>query len=582
MAAPAEATVLGVALRPRTRREALQTIHGWLAGRRPRSVYFVHAATANLAFEDPAYRAALNRGDMVLHDGAGVRWAARAAGVALAENLVGTDLVPELLAGPFAPPLRVFLLGGRQGVAAGAARYIARRFPGIEVVGFAAGYFAPAEEAALVDHIRRLAPELVLVAMGNPRQELFLDRNLDHLGCRVAIAVGGLFDHFAGELRRAPPWMRRVGLEWLQLLAQQPHKWRRYLLGIPRFLWRIFGRRLRRWLAAFTVALLSFVIALAGAEALVRAVRPQILERHPEGFYVASAGRQYQMRPHFRGVFRYPEFQTEVRLNGQGLREDRDYGPPPLIGRRILVLGDSFTMGYSVEQERTWVRRLEALLGPAYELINAGVPGYSTRQELVYLEREGLALEPSIVQLGFFVGNDIVDNAPPLLPVALRDGLLVAAPDEEGLLPLDLRLAVARRSNLYHLSWPVQRAWRGYADPKATRRYAAYEGRAEDGWRATAGLLDRMARLCRGARARLILVIIPERAQVERLLPVPLDPRMPNRRLAALCRAAGIETVDLLDSLAGPGLYFPQDGHWTERGNEAAAHVLAAYLSQTP
>jgi N-acetylglucosaminyldiphosphoundecaprenol N-acetyl-beta-D-mannosaminyltransferase len=563
-----EAEVLGVRLRKRTREEAISTILGWLAQDRPRSVLFLHAATANLAFENSAYCAALGRCDLLLNDGIGVRWAARRSGVALPENLVGTDLLPQLLQAA-TRPLRLYLLGGAPGVAERAAACISSRFPIAQVVGVADGYFAPAEEHRVIEQIRRLAPDLLLVGMGNPRQELFIDRHVPHLGCKVAMGVGGLLDHYAGRLRRAPRWVRRLGLEWLQLLIQQPHKWRRYLLGIPKFLWRVFGVALRRRIAQCLIVGGSLLLAVAAAEAVVRAARPQILERYPEGLYIVSASRQYRMRPHFQGQFRYPEFQTTVRTNSLGLREDREYGPPRPGVRRILALGDSFTMGYSVAQERTWVRRLEAQLGERFEVINAGVPGYSTWQELAYLEEEGLALAPEVVLLGFFLGNDITDNAEPSLPVEVREGQLISTQGRDGILPFGWRLFLARHSHLYHLAWPLQRAWRSGRPAGPPPADAA---QVEAGWRATGLLMGRLARICATRGIRPIIVLIPERAHLE------ARPERDARRLAALCRQAGLDVIDLLDHLRGNGLYFPQDGHWTEDGNAAAARALYQYL----
>jgi len=538
MAGAAAATVLGVVIRRRSRQEALEALGVLLESDRPRSVYFVHAATANLAYEDRAFRAALNRGDLVLNDGTGVKWAARREGLVLEDNLVGTDLVPLLLR---TRRLRVYLLGGRPGVAERAAGFLQEHFPEVEVAGWDHGYLERAREPEVVERIRRAAPDLLLVGMGNPQQELFIDRNLSRLGCRVAMGVGGLFDHWSGRLRRASPGLRRWGLEWLQLLVQQPHKWRRYVWGNPKFLWRACGV-LRR----LAVVALSLGLALAGAEMVVRLARPQIRERYPDGLYLPSATRQYRMRPAFRGVFRYPEFTTPVRINGQGLRAERDYGPPEAGRRRILAVGDSFTMGYSVVEERTWVR----LLGPPWEVLNAGVPGYSTWQELAWLEEEGWAFRPEIVLLGFFLGNDITDNVRPELPVELRDGRLIAAGVRTAWLPL------ARHSDLYHLAW------------RARRGRPAGEDRAETGWQATAGLIDRLAHRCRERGVRLIVVIIPDRGEEGR-----------NRRMAALCVRAGVEAVDLTPALRGPGLYFPQDGHWTELGNARAAQVVERYLA---
>ncbi len=581
-----ETEVLGVRIRRRTRREALEILRRFLAGGATHSVYFVHAATANLAFEDASYRDVINRGHLVLNDGIGMRLATRSSGVVLNENLLGTDLIPLLFREPFTRLLRVFLLGGRPGVIERAAARIAEQYLQVQVVGTAHGYFASSEEPAIVERIHRLQPDLLLVGLGNPRQEQFIDRHLAELGCRVAAGVGGLFDHFAGELRRASPWVRQWGLEWCQLLIQQPHKWRRYLLGNPKFLWRAFRGRALGAARQGAVAALSFAIAIAAAEAAVRLIRPQTLERHPESLYVASSTRQYKLRPHFHGVFRYPEFQTEVRISGQGLREDREYSPAHPSVRRVLALGDSFTMGYSVEQPRTWVRVLERLLnqGARYEVINAGVPGYSTRQELVYLEEEGMGLRPDVVLLGFFLGNDITDNALPALPVELLGGRLISAGARSGLLPFACRLALARHSHLYQL---VQRSGRAFAGAD----YAVYGGQAESGWQATAGLIDRLARRCAARGVRLIVLLMPEKIQVEsaaRPRAAMPDLTLPNRRMRALCREAGVEAIDLLDALTRPGgqaqpaLYFPQDGHWTPEGNAIAARATFDYLRHDP
>lgn len=234
--------VLGVRIRRLRTSETIERLQTMMRGMRPYSVYIVNAATANLAYTDSAYRACLNRGDLVLNDGTGVRWAARWQGLPLPDNHVGTDLVPNLCRAAAHRRPRVFLLGGQAGVAHHAGSALARLCPGIEVAGCHHGYVGPEDDARLCDEINRRRPHLLLVAMGNPLQELWIDRNLGRLSRGVAIGVGGLFDHLAGKLQRAPRWVRAAGCEWVQLLLQQPCKWRRYLLGNPAFLYRMaFG-----------------------------------------------------------------------------------------------------------------------------------------------------------------------------------------------------------------------------------------------------------------------------------------------------------------------------------------------------
>lgn len=235
--------VLGVNIRCMCTEEALDVIARFMDDDNPHSVYIVNAATTNLAYENPSYRACLNRGDLVLNDGIGVRWAARWQGVRLEDNHVGTDLIPLLCDKCKRWGMRLYLLGGRPGVAQRAAQSLVAQFYGIKIVGYHHGYITRSQEEALCSEINAARPDLLLVAMGNPLQELWIDRNLDRLRRGVVVGVGGLFDHLAGNLRRAPLWVRQAGFEWLQLLIQQPHKWRRYLLGNPLFLYRmILGR----------------------------------------------------------------------------------------------------------------------------------------------------------------------------------------------------------------------------------------------------------------------------------------------------------------------------------------------------
>lgn len=235
--------VLGMHIHHMKTKDVHDTLVDFMHDGQPHSVYIVNAATANLAYEDHVYRDCLNRGNLVLNDGTGVRWAARWQGVRLEDNHVGTDLIPDLCEACRSWGMRVYLLGGRPGVAQRAAQSLATRFPGVNIVGHHHGYLTLAQAEGMCAEINAAGPHLLLVAMGNPLQELWIDRNLGRLTGGVAVGVGGLFDHLAGNLRRAPMWIRRAGCEWTQLLVQQPHKWRRYLIGNPLFLYRmIFGQ----------------------------------------------------------------------------------------------------------------------------------------------------------------------------------------------------------------------------------------------------------------------------------------------------------------------------------------------------
>jgi exopolysaccharide biosynthesis WecB/TagA/CpsF family protein len=140
----------------------------------------------------------------------------------------------------------VFLLGGQPGVAVSAASRLAEMAPQHEFVGSCPGYFAQSELPNILAHIRRSRADILLVAMGNPRQETWLNEHLRHTDCQLGFGVGGLFDFMAGAVPRAPTWMRTARIEWAYRLMQQPSRlWRRYLVQMPIFLIRVS----RQWLA---------------------------------------------------------------------------------------------------------------------------------------------------------------------------------------------------------------------------------------------------------------------------------------------------------------------------------------------
>lgn len=213
---------------------------------RPALAAYVNAHTLNLASRDSGYRALLETADIVLNDGAGLSIAGRVFGKPFPENLNGSDFNPRILEEAAARGWPVFFLGARPGVAAEAARRLSGRIPGLDVVGARDGYFRPDESQAVAREIASAGAGLLMVAMGNPLQEMWLSRHLEATGARLGIGVGAFLDFTAGVVPRAPAWMNRLGIEWLYRLLQEPRRmWRRYVLGNPVFLARVLRARLR-------------------------------------------------------------------------------------------------------------------------------------------------------------------------------------------------------------------------------------------------------------------------------------------------------------------------------------------------
>jgi N-acetylglucosaminyldiphosphoundecaprenol N-acetyl-beta-D-mannosaminyltransferase len=198
------------------------------------------------ARHNPAFRETINQAALVVADGMGIVWASRILGHPFPERVAGSDLLPLLAERCARRGYRLFLLGAAPGVAEETARVLQQRFPGIQIAGTYAGSPTQAEAEHILHIIRAARPDVLTVAYGAPRQDLWIRQHAQALGAAgvgVAIGVGGAYDFLAGRVARAPHWMQRAGLEWLFRLLRQPRRaWRmRVLLPMGALVW------LQRW-----------------------------------------------------------------------------------------------------------------------------------------------------------------------------------------------------------------------------------------------------------------------------------------------------------------------------------------------
>jgi len=171
---------------------------------------------------------------LIIPDGSGVVWALRLSGQAI-ERLAGIDLASAALHRAAIAGRPVALIGGRPDVLATLEKVLPKVHPGLKIVASHHGYFTAAEEEAVVDELAGCQPELVLVALGVPKQEYFIDQWRSAFPKAVMIGVGGSFDIWTGLSRRAPRFMQRLHLEWLYRLISEPWRWRRIGSALPRF-----------------------------------------------------------------------------------------------------------------------------------------------------------------------------------------------------------------------------------------------------------------------------------------------------------------------------------------------------------
>jgi N-acetylglucosaminyldiphosphoundecaprenol N-acetyl-beta-D-mannosaminyltransferase len=228
--------ILGVGVHNCSEEEAVEAISAWLREDKGlRQVCTVNPEFVMESRRNARFRDLLNRVDLATPDGVGIVLAARLLGKHVRGRVTGVSLVGRLSALSAAQGHSIFLLGAGEGVAEDAARVLEGSYPGVQIVGTYAGSPASDEFETIRERLLRASPDVLLVAYGAPRQDLWIDEHKSELPASIslAIGVGGVYDYLAGRVPLAPRWMRRAGFEWLFRLVKQPWRWRRIL--------RVFG-----------------------------------------------------------------------------------------------------------------------------------------------------------------------------------------------------------------------------------------------------------------------------------------------------------------------------------------------------
>jgi len=223
--------MFGVKIDPLRMDEAVGQVLAWASEPVARCRYVVTPNVDHVVMlqEHAGLKAAYRDAGLVLVDGAPVLWSSRLLHRPVPERVAGSDLVPALFsAANDRQPLRIFLLGAGPGVADRAMENIERRWPAVEVVGT---YSPPlgferdaAENESILSRIAEASPDVLIVGLGAPKQELWVHQHRERIDARVALCVGATIDFLAGEKARAPLWMQRVGLEWLYRVASEPKR----------------------------------------------------------------------------------------------------------------------------------------------------------------------------------------------------------------------------------------------------------------------------------------------------------------------------------------------------------------------
>ena len=200
-----------------------------------------NAQLSQIAHSNRRFHDILDHAEIVVADGMSVVAASRLLGKPLPERIAGVDLVVEVCRAAAVTGMSVYFLGGNPGSAQKTADNLCARFAGLIVVGVDCPPMGferdPAESAAVVERISKVAPDFLFVGFGAPKQEYWMEEHAEALLVKVMIAVGGSFDLLSGQIPRAPVWMQHSGFEWVfRLLREQKRLWKRYLFGNAEFI----------------------------------------------------------------------------------------------------------------------------------------------------------------------------------------------------------------------------------------------------------------------------------------------------------------------------------------------------------
>ncbi len=192
---------------------------------------------------DAHFRKLINEASLILPDGAGVILGSRILGTPLKEKVAGIEFGERICALLAKQGGRLYLLGGRPGIAEQAGENLKKKYPGLTVCGTADGYFE--NESAAVERIRAAKPDVVFVCLGAPKQEIFMKNHQAQIGATLMLGLGGSLDGYAGVAKRAPRWMIKLSLEWLYRLIREPRRLGR-MMRLPKFVMICFREKLRR------------------------------------------------------------------------------------------------------------------------------------------------------------------------------------------------------------------------------------------------------------------------------------------------------------------------------------------------
>ena len=227
--------ILGTEIDCLTQSEVIDEIAAFVASQEPHYIVTANAEITYMAWQDSKMQQVVNNASLVTADGSGILWAANELGTPLKERVTGIDLVYAICEEAAKKDWKIYLLGAVEGEAAEAAKRLTEQYH-CNIIGTHHGFLRDKEvNQAVLAELTAKKPQIVLVAMGAPRQEYWITEHMHELPPAVYMGIGGSLDVISGNLKRAPLWVQKLSLEWLYRVIKQPSRFKR-ILALPKFM----------------------------------------------------------------------------------------------------------------------------------------------------------------------------------------------------------------------------------------------------------------------------------------------------------------------------------------------------------
>lgn len=242
-----EIEFFGIKIQALRRSEFLSLIETNLSNKIQTVQNGINAAIINDVVKNDAFKNALNNSDLANADGMSVYWALRILGKPVPERVACPDLAEDVIKMAERNSFSIFLFGAEENSLQLCVKNLQNEYPKLKIAGARNGYFKEEDEADIVAYLKKSKSDILFLGMPSPRKEFFVEKYKKEIPANFIFGVGGLFDIYSGQKKRAPKWLQKIGMEWFYRFSQEPRRmWQRYMIGNFRFIFMVLKEKFSR------------------------------------------------------------------------------------------------------------------------------------------------------------------------------------------------------------------------------------------------------------------------------------------------------------------------------------------------